>query len=51
MIRTSEAVLRGHPDKFCDQIADRILYHAYERDPEAYGQIEVAAWSDQVFLT
>jgi S-adenosylmethionine synthetase len=51
MIRTSEAVLRGHPDKFCDQIADRILYHAYEQDPAAYGQIEVAAWSDQVFLT
>jgi S-adenosylmethionine synthetase len=51
MIRTSEAVLRGHPDKFCDQIADRILYHAYECDPEAYGQIEAAVWSDQVFLT
>ena len=51
MIRTSEAVLRGHPDKFCDQIADRILYHAYECDPDAYGQIEVAAWSDQIFLT
>jgi len=51
MIRTSEAVLRGHPDKFCDQVADRILYHAYELDPEAYGQVEVAAWSDEVFLT
>ena len=51
MIHTSEAVLRGHPDKFCDQIADSILYQAYERDPEAYGQIEVAVWSDQVFLT
>ncbi|MFM7181523.1 MAG: methionine adenosyltransferase domain-containing protein [Verrucomicrobiales bacterium] len=51
MIRTSEAVLRGHPDKFCDQIADRILCHAYRRDPEAYGQIEVAVWSDQIFLT
>ena len=51
MIRTTETVLRGHPDKFCDQIADRILYHAYERDPEAYGQIEVAVWSDEVFLT
>ena len=51
MIRTSEAVLRGHPDKFCDQVADRILYHACGLDPEAYGQIEVAAWSDQVFLT
>lgn len=51
MTRTSEAVLRGHPDKFCDQIADRILYHAYGADSEAYGQIEVAVWSDQVFLT
>ena len=51
MNRISEAVLRGHPDKFCDQVADRILYHARELDPEAYGQIEVAAWSDQVFLT
>lgn len=51
MIRTSEAVLRGHPDKFCDQIADEILHEAYRRDPEAYGQIEVAAWSDQIFLT
>jgi S-adenosylmethionine synthetase len=51
MIRTSETVLRGHPDKFCDQIADRILYHAYECDPEAYGQIEAAVWSDQLFLT
>ena len=51
MIRTSEAVLQGHPDKFCDQVADRILYHACLLDPEAYGQIEVAAWSDQVFLT
>jgi S-adenosylmethionine synthetase len=33
MIRTSEAVLRGHPDKFCDQVADRILYHACGLDP------------------
>jgi len=51
MIRTSEAVLRGHPDKFCDQVADEILCQAYRHDPEAYGQIEVATWSDQIFLT
>ena len=25
MIRVSEAVLPGHPDKFCDQIADAIV--------------------------
>ena len=51
MIRTSEAVLRGHPDKFCDQVADHILLEAYRRDPRAYAQVEVAVWSDHVFLT
>ena len=51
MIRTSECVLRGHPDKFCDQIADRYLFEACRVDPEAYGQVEVAVWSDHVFLT
>ena len=51
MIQTSECVLRGHPDKFCDQVADRVLLEAYRLDPRAYGQIEVAAWSDHVFLT
>jgi S-adenosylmethionine synthetase len=50
MIRHSEAVLAGHPDKFCDQIADRVVEAAYRIDPEAYAQIEVAAWSDRIFL-
>jgi S-adenosylmethionine synthetase len=50
MIRHSEAVLAGHPDKFCDQIADRIVEAAYRIDPEAYAQIEAAAWSDRIFL-
>lgn len=27
--RTAEHVCRGHPDKFCDQVADRILDAAY----------------------
>ena len=50
MIRHSETVLAGHPDKFCDQIADAIIGLAYEVDPGAYAQVEVAAWSDQIWL-
>ncbi len=51
MKRYSEAVLNGHPDKFCDIVADRIIGAAYQTDAEAYGQVEVSAWSDQLFLT
>lgn len=51
MKRYSEVVLNGHPDKFCDLIADRIIRYAYAIDPEAYAQIEVSVWSDQLFLT
>ena len=51
MIRMSEMVLPGHPDKFCDQVADAIIAHTVEIDPDAYGQIEVATWSDQVWLS
>ncbi len=51
MRRYSEVVLNGHPDKFCDLIADRIISYAYRTDPEAYAQIEVSVWSNQLFLT
>lgn len=51
MIRMSEMVLPGHPDKFCDQIADEIVAECVAVDPEAYAQIEVGAWSDQVWLS
>jgi S-adenosylmethionine synthetase len=50
MKRYSEAVLNGHPDKFCDLLADRIIKYAYKTDPEAYAQVEIAVWSDQLFL-
>ena len=50
MIRISEAVLAGHPDKFCDQVADAIIAECMRVDPEAYGQVEVATWSDEVWL-
>ena len=51
MIRVSEMVLPGHPDKFCDQVADAIIEAALAVDPQAYGQVEVACWSDQVWLS
>ena len=51
MIRLSEAVLPGHPDRFSDQVADAIVAAAYAVDPRAYCQVEVSVWSDQVFLT
>jgi S-adenosylmethionine synthetase len=51
MKRYSETVLNGHPDKFCDIVADRIIREAYRFDPGAYAQIEVAVWSDHIFLT
>ena len=51
MIRVSEAVLPGHPDKFCDQVADAIVAESYRVDPRAYCQVEVSVWSDQVWIS
>ncbi|MGV8963785.1 MAG: S-adenosylmethionine synthetase N-terminal domain-containing protein, partial [Candidatus Saccharimonadaceae bacterium] len=51
MKRYSEVVLNGHPDKFCDLVADRFIREAYKADPNAYAQIEMSVWSDVIFLT
>ena len=51
MIRISEMVFAGHPDKFCDQVADAVIAEAMKIDTNAYGQVEVSAWSDQVWLS
>ncbi len=51
MIRVSEVVLPGHPDKFCDQVADAVIAECVAIDPDAYGQVEVSTWSDQVWLS
>lgn len=40
---TSESVGKGHPDKICDQIADKILDAILINDPEARVAIEVMA--------
>ena len=33
---SSESVTAGHPDKVCDQIADRILDAILAKDPAAH---------------
>ena len=38
MIRISEMVLPGHPDKFCDQVADAVIAECVAIDPDAHGQ-------------
>mgnify|MGYP003408062947 CR=1 FL=1 len=49
MIRVSEAVLPGHPDKLCDFVAESIVQAALAVDMEAYAQIEAAIWCDQLW--
>lgn len=49
MRRYSEVVLNGHPDKFCDLVADRLIAEVCAIEPEAYAQVEVAVWSDVIF--
>ena len=51
MIRYAEAVFNGHPDKFCDILADHLIEEAYRADDEAYGQVEAGVWSDVVWLS
>jgi hypothetical protein len=51
MIRVSEMVLPGHPDKFCDQVADAVIAACVAVDADAYGQVEVSTWSDHVWLS
>jgi S-adenosylmethionine synthetase len=51
MIHFAEAVLPGHPDKFCDRIADAIVAEAMDADPFAFAQIEVGIWADEAWLS
>ena len=47
---TSESVTCGHPDKICDQIADRILDELLMQDPESRSACEVTCAVDQVHI-
>ena len=47
---SSESVTCGHPDKVCDQIADRILDELLRRDPASRVACEVTCATDQVHI-
>lgn len=47
---TSESVTCGHPDKICDQIADRILDELISQDPDAHVACEVTCATDEVHV-
>ncbi len=48
---TSESVSMGHPDKICDQIADRILDAYLSLDPDSHVAIEVMAKGNKVIVS
>ncbi|MFM7814112.1 MAG: methionine adenosyltransferase domain-containing protein [Flavobacteriales bacterium] len=50
MRQFAETVLNGHPDKFCDLLADAIIQETYNQDPNADAQIEVAMWRNCITL-
>ena len=47
---TAEAVRAGHPDKFCDQLADRLLDECLRADPNTRAVIEVMAADGKVLV-
>ena len=47
---TAEAVRVGHPDKFCDQLADRLLDEHLKGDPNTRAAIEVMAADGKVLV-
>lgn len=49
MIKTSESVLRGHPDKICDQVADYILTELIKQDKDSRSGIECLI-KDELFV-
>jgi S-adenosylmethionine synthetase len=51
MIRTAESVKRGHPDKVCDQIADKILDECLIQDKTSKVALEVMGGHGIVTVT
>jgi S-adenosylmethionine synthetase len=50
-MRTAEMVTDGHPDKFCDQVADAILDAALRQDPKTRAGIECLAKDSLLVVT
>ena len=49
-LMTAEAVRAGHPDKFCDQLADRLLDEYLKDDPNTRAAIEVMAADGKILV-
>ena len=47
---TAESVRTGHPDKFCDQVADGILDTHLQQDPNARVAVEVFATAGKMLI-
>lgn len=47
---TSESVTSGHPDKICDEIADRILDNLLEQDSNSRVACEVTCATNSVHI-
>lgn len=47
---TAESVLRGHPDKLCDLIADKVLDACLEQDPASRVACEVMATRGHIIV-
>ena len=47
---TAESIRAGHPDKFCDQVADAILDAHLRQDPNARVAVEVFATADKIVV-
>ncbi len=50
MLRVSEAVLPGHPDKVCDQIVDYVIFYLSDIKPKPYIQLEASIWQNKIYL-
>lgn len=46
----TESVLRGHPDKICDQISDAILDEYLKCDKESHTAVECMGFQNNVVL-
>lgn len=49
-LATAEAVRAGHPDKFCDQLADMLLDEYLKGDPHTRAAIEVMATDGKILV-
>lgn len=47
---TAESVRAGHPDKFCDQLADRILDAHLKKDPGARVAVEIMVTDGKLLI-